>query len=87
MYLWDLIILYEFVESKLYKDKKLMWHYNMMDCIALSMLLNCKPDVAKKEDINDLMSSVMHYPTNIQIEKITKKALEIYLKINPDINI
>ena len=88
MNLWDLIILYEFVENKLYKDKKLMWHYNMMDCIALSMLLNCKPDVSKKEDdINDLMSSIMHYPTNIPIEKITKKALEIYLKINPEINI
>ena len=89
VYLWDIIIMYEFVEKKLYqeKDKKLLWHYNMMDCIALSMLLNCKPDVAKKEDINELMSSIMHYPTNIPIEKITKKALEIYLKINPEINI
>jgi len=88
IYLWDLIILYEFVESKLYKNRKLTWHYNFMDCIALSMLINCKPDViVKKEDINDLMSSIMHYPTNIPIEKIAKKALDIYNKLNPDIKI
>ena len=88
IYLWDLIILYEFVESKLYKNRKLTWHYNFMDCIALSMLINCKPDViVKKEDINDLMSSIMHYPTNISIEKIAKKALEIYNKLNPEIRI
>ena len=87
VYLWDLIILYEFVESKLFKDKKLLWHYNFMDCIALSMLLNCKPDIIKKEDINELMSSIMHYPTNITIEKIAKKALDIYSKINPELNI
>ena len=89
VYLWDFIILYEFVESKLYKDKKLMFHYNFMDCIVLSMLLNCKPTVNKKGDINDLMSSIMHYyPTkNISVEKITKKALEIYLQLNPEINV
>jgi TBC1 domain family protein 5 len=88
IYLWDLIILYEFVESKLYKNRKLTWHYNFMDCIALSMLINCKPDViVKKEDINDLMSSIMHYPPNISIEKIAKKALEIYNKLNPEIRI
>ena len=87
VYLWDLIILYEFVENKLYKDKKLLWHYNFMDCIALSMLLNCKPNIMKKEDINDLMSTIMHYPTNITIEKIAKKALDIYSKLNPEIKI
>ena len=27
----------------------------------------------KKQDINDLMSSIMHYPTNIPVEKIAKK--------------
>ena len=87
VYLWDLILLYEFAESKLYKNIKLMWHYNFMDCIALSMLLNCKPDVEKNDNLNDLMSSIMHYPTNISIEKIIKKALDIYLKLNPEINI
>ena len=87
VYLWDLIIMYEFVESKLYKNKKLLFHLNFMDCIALSMLLNCKPDIVKKEDINDLMTSIMHYPTNITIEKIIKIALDIYSKLNPEINL
>ena len=87
VYLWDLIIMYEFVEKKLYKNKKLLWHYNIMDYIALSMLINCKPDVSKKQDINELMSSIMHYPTNISVEKIAKLALEIYLQFNPDIDI
>ena len=85
--LWDLIIMYEFVEKKLYQNKKLYWHYNIMDYIALSMLIHCKPDVSKKQDINDLMSSIMHYPTNIPVEKIAKKAIEIYLEINPDIDV
>lgn len=58
-----------------------------MDYIALSMLIYCKPDVSKKEDINDLMSSIMHYPDNIPVEKIAKKAIDIYLQINPDIDI
>ena len=41
VYLWDLIIMYEFVEKKLYANKKVLWHYNVMDYIALSMLINC----------------------------------------------
>ena len=80
--------MYEFVEKKLYTNKKVLWHYNVMDYIALSMLINCKPDVSnKKEDINDLMASIMHYPDNIPLEKIAKKAIDIYLQINPDIDI
>ena len=86
-YLWDLIILYEFVENKLYKNKKMMWHYNFMDCIALSMLLHCKPYIIKIEDSSEILSYIMHYPKDISIEKISKKALEIYLKVNPEINI
>ena len=87
VFLWDIIIMYEFVENKLYKNKKLLWHYNVMDYIALSMLINCKSDVSKKQDINDLMSSIMHYPDNIPVEKIVKKALDIYLHFNPDVDI
>ena len=87
VFLWDTIIMYEFVENKLYKNKKLLWHYNVMDYIALSMLINCKSDVSKKQDINDLMSSIMHYPDNIPVEKIVKKALDIYLHFNPDVDI
>ena len=87
VYLWDNIIMYEFVEKKLYQNKKLLWHYNVMDYIALSMLINCKPDVSKKEDVNELMSSIMHYPDNIPVEKIAKKGLEIYLHFNPDIDV
>ena len=87
VYLWDLIIMYEFAESKLYKNKKiLLFHYNFMDCIALSMLLNCKSNLMKK-DINELMYSLMHYPTNISLENIIKEALDIYKKINPEITI
>ena len=87
--LWDIIIMYEFVEKKLFqeKDKKLLWHYNVMDYIALSMLIYCKPDVSKKEDINDLMAYIMHYPDNIPVEKIAKKAVEIYLQFNSEIDV
>ena len=59
-----------------------------MDSIALSMLINCKKDVIKQEDdINELMNSIMHYPDSIPIEKICKKAVDIYYKLNPDISI
>ena len=85
--LWDLIILYEFMERKLYKSDKRTRHYNFMDFIALSMLINLKPDIIKKEDVNDIMSSVIHYPNDISIEKICKKADDIYLKLNPEIKI
>ena len=87
VYLWDLIIMYEFVESKLYKNDKIKRHYNFIDCIALSMLINCKSNIIKKEDVNDIMSSIMHYPDNIPIEKICHNAIEIYSKLNPEINI
>ena len=87
VYLWDFIIFYEFAESKLYENRKLKWHYNFMDCIALSMILNCKSDLIEKESLNDLMSSLIHYPNNVSIEKIAKKALEIYLKMNPEIKL
>ena len=87
IYLWDLIIVYEFAESKLIEKKNIKRHFNFIDCIALSMLINCKPDIIKKDDINEIMSSIMHYKTEISIEKICKKALEIYSKLNPEINI
>ena len=87
VYLWDIIIMYEFVENKLHKNKKPLWHYNVMDYVALSMLINCKTDVSKKQDINELMTSIMHYPDNIPVEKIVKKALDIYLHFNKDIDI
>jgi TBC1 domain family protein 5 len=85
VYLWDLIIMYEYVENKIYANKKLLFHFNFMDCIALSMLLNCKPDLIKKGDINELMFTVMHYPASISIEHIVKVALDIYSKMNPEI--
>ena len=87
VYLWDLIIMYEFAESKLIKKDKIKRHFNFIDCIALSMLINCKRDIIKKEDMNEIMSSIMHYPTDISIEKINKKAIDIYIKLNPEINI
>ena len=86
--LWDCIIFYEFVEIKLRKKNKFGMHYNFMDAIALSMLINCKKDVIKQEDdINELMNSIMHYPDNIPIEKICKKAVDIYYKLNPEVSI
>ena len=87
IYLWDLIILFEFVEFKLLKGNKGKRCYNFMDYIALSMLINCKRDIIKKEDVNDIMSSIMHYPTDISVEKIIKKAVDIYERCNPQINI
>ena len=87
IYLWDLIIMYEFAESKLLKKDKIKRHYNFLECIALSMLITCKPNIIKKEDISEIMSSLMHYPTNISVEKICKKAIEIYMTLNPEINI
>lgn len=87
IYLWDLIIMYEFAESKLIKKEDIKRHFNFIDCIALSMLINCKPDIIKKDDINEIMSSIMHYKTEISFEKICKKALDIYSKLNPEINI
>ena len=87
IYLWDLIIIYEFAESKLLKKENIKRHFNFIDCIALSMLIYCKPDIIKKDDINEIMSSIMHYKTEISIEKICKKALDIYSKLNPEVNI
>ena len=87
IYLWDLIIMYEFAESKLLKKNTIKSHFNFIDYISLSMLINCKPDMIKKGDVHEIMSSLIHYPTDIPIEKICKKALEIYTTLNPEINI
>ena len=87
VYLWDMIIMYEFIESKLIEKSQIKTHFNFIDCIALSMLINCKPDIIKKQDVNEIMSSIMHYPNNISIEKICKLAIEIYIKLNPELNI
>ena len=87
IYLWDLIIMYEFAENKLIKNDKIKRHFNFIECISLSMLINCKPDIIKKEEVSEIMSSLIHYPSTISIEKICNKALEIYTKLNPEINI
>ena len=79
--------MYELIETKLSEKKDKKRHFNFIDCIALSMLINCKPDVTKKEDVNEIMSSIMHYPTDISVEKIAKKAIDIYLQLNPELDI
>ena len=87
IYLWDIIIMYEFAENRLLKKDKKKRHFNFIECISLSMLIACKPNIIKKEDISEIMSSIIHYPTNISVEKICKKAIEIYMTLNPEINI
>ena len=87
VYLWDMIIMYEFIETKLNEKDKIRTHFNCIDCIALSMLISCKPDIIKKQDVNEIMSSIMHYQTNMPIEKICKLANEIYIKLNPEMKV
>ena len=83
--IWDLIIMYEYVEmEKIKKEKKT--NFNFIEAIAMSMLINFKQYLIKTEDKNEILGGLMHYPNDISIEKICKKAIEIFLKLNPDIN-
>lgn len=85
--IWDLIIMYEYVETQLLKKEQIKTHLNFIEGVALSMIIHFKPYIIQKEDKNEIMSELMHYPTDISIEKICKKAIEIYLKLNPEISI
>ena len=83
--IWDLIIMYEHFEiEKVKKEKNI--NFNFIEAVALSMLINFKQHIIKTEDKNEILSGLMHYPNDISIEKICKKAIEIFLKLNPDIN-
>ena len=41
----------------------------------------------QKKDKNDIMSALMHNNNDIPVDKICKKAIEIYFKLNPEINV
>ena len=87
VFIWDLIILYEYLETNSEKkeinNNKI--HLNFIECIALSMLAYFKSDAMQKEDKNEIMSEIMHYPTSdINIEKLCKKSIEIYSCLYPD---
>ena len=84
--IWDLIIMYEYAEVEIIKKEKKM-NFNFIEAFALSMLINLKPYIIEKEDKNEIMSRLLHYPDDINIEKICKKAIEIFMKLNPDVNI
>ena len=75
--IWDLIIMYEYVET----------HLNFIEGAALSMLIHFKPFIIQKEDKNEILSGIMHFPEDISIDKICKKAIEVYLKLNPEISV
>jgi hypothetical protein len=85
--IWDLIIMYEYVENHLLKKEQIKTHLNFIEGVSLSMMIHFKPNIMQKEDKNDIMIGIMHYPTDISIEKICKKAIEIYLKLNPNISV
>ena len=87
VYIWDLIIMYEYVENHLLKKELKKNHLNFLEGVALSMMIHFKPNIMQKEDKNDIMIGIMHYPADISIEKICKKAIEIYLKLNPNITV
>ena len=84
--IWDLIIMYEYAEIEIIKKEKKI-NFNFIEAFALSMLINLKPYIFEKEDKNEIMSGLLHYPDDINIEKICKKAIEIFMKLNPDVNI
>ena len=85
--LWDLIIMYEYVETQLIENRNKASHLNFIESIALSMLNYYKYDIMQKKDKNDIMSALMHNNNDIPVDKICKKAIEIYLKLNPEINV
>ena len=85
--IWDLIIMYEYVETHLLKKELLKTHLNFIEGAALSMIIHFKPFIIQKEDKNEILSGIMHFPEDIPIDKICKKAIEIYLKLNPEISV
>ena len=89
--IWDLIIMYEYVEknlNKIGKEENNKMPLNFIESVALSILNYFKSDVMQKEDKNDIMNEIMHYPTsNINIEKLCKKSIEIYSSLHPEINV
>ena len=85
--IWDLIIMYEYVETHLLKKELLKTHLNFIEGAALSMLIHFKPSIIQKEDKNEILSGIMHFPEDISIDKICKKAIEVYLKLNPEISV
>ena len=92
VFIWDLIIMYEYLETNSEKNEKKeinnnKIHLNFIECIALSMLSYFKSDIMQKEDKNEIMSEIMHYPTSdMNIEKLCKKSIEIYSSLFPDNN-
>ena len=89
--IWDLIIMYEYIEKYLNKNGKegnIKMHLNFIESVALSILAYFKSDVMQKEDKNDIMSGIMHYPASeLNIEKLCKKSIEIYSSLHPEINV
>ena len=85
--IWDLIIMYEYVETHLLKKELLKTHLNFIEGAALSMIIHFKPFIIQKEDKNEILSGIMHFPEDISIDKICKKAIEVYLKLNPEISV
>jgi len=90
--IWDLIIMYEYIETNLSKSEKkedqIKTHLNFIDSVALGMLYFFKTEIMQKEDKNDIMSGIMHYPASeLNIEKLCKKSIEIYSSLYPEINI
>ena len=75
--IWDLIIMYEYVETHLLKKELLKTHLNFIEGAALSMLIHFKPFIIQKEDKNEILSGIMHFPEDISIDKICKKAIEV----------
>jgi hypothetical protein len=68
---WDCIFAFEYLDSKAGN----ITHINFLDFMCIAMILNIKIDLIQEEDSCYMLSSLMHYPTEIDIKDLIQNAI------------
>ena len=84
IHLWDIIFAYDFLQYKLVNSNKKEYHFQFIESIMISMIICCKNTLMKSKNDNNFMDILIHYPNNIKVSNLIKKAIEIDSIINPD---
>ena len=93
--LWDYIFLFDLIESSVIKENNCNYSFldnlNFLDFLIISMISQIKKKLLESDEGFIILDALMHFPTDININKLLQTALKVrnkiynYLKVNKDI--
>ena len=83
IYIWDIILMYEFVEFhfEVNKDKIKKTHLNFIECIVVAIFKCMKKKFEKVKEKSEFLDILLHQQTDISVHLTIEKAIKISINL------